>query len=235
LSHAIELIERCSISLTMGSDSEAWRYQAVAGLVVLRHNAGVTPSYDLAAIRLRLDAIAEAGRHPEVARTIEIKFGYDITPPIGPTLDLGEIEEIEREYAIELPPDHRRFLSEVADGGLGPFSGWMTLNEGLDQAGQIGAAFRPGPSTGRCAGALPLCDYGCGMVAVLVLAGSSRGAVWMNDPNTARVDPWYPYKVLNGPIDDVGVLPDPAQARPYGFVDWFDEWASAVSQAIESL
>lgn len=174
--------------------------------------------HNLGNSRRRLEWIAEAGGRPEVAKAIDLDFGCDLTVPIGSPLGPAEIKRLEAEHGVELPEDHRRFLAEVANGGLGPFGGMMSLEQGLSDL----------------TWGLPLCDYGCAMTAVLLLDGPCRGEVWMHDPNSEDegIEPWYHYKMLNGPIDEIHIEPDPALERAYRVLDWFDEWAIGVESAI---
>jgi hypothetical protein len=183
-------------------------------------------------VRRRLHQISDVGRRPDVARAIDAAFACDVTMPIGPTMRSDEIAELETEHGIALPYEYRRFVAEVANGGLGPFHGMLTMQEGLERAGAPAENFRPGERVGRVPGALPLCDYGCGMEAVLVLNGDAVGEIWMDDPNADRVDPWWRYSMLHGPIDDIGTERSASAERPYRFLDWFAEWATTVGSAM---
>src|SRR5262245_59586756 len=47
---------------------------------------------------------------------------------LGPVLSEAELVAFERDNAIRLPEDYRRFLSAVGNGGAGPFYGLEPLS-----------------------------------------------------------------------------------------------------------
>jgi len=51
---------------------------------------------------------------------------YELNPPMDPS----SLREIEQKYAITLPEDYFWFMTEVADGGAGPYYGILPLHRG---------------------------------------------------------------------------------------------------------
>ena len=51
---------------------------------------------------------------------------YELNPPMDPS----SLREIEQKYSITLPEDYFWFMTEVADGGAGPYYGILPLNQG---------------------------------------------------------------------------------------------------------
>lgn len=58
-----------------------------------------------------------------------------------PTLSLKEIENFEAQYEIQLPIDYKAFVSQIGNGGAGPFYGILPLKRKLE-------AFEPENSFG---------------------------------------------------------------------------------------
>ncbi len=42
---------------------------------------------------------------------------------LNPTLDLSKVEEFETQYGVGLPADYRLFITEIGNGGAGPYYG----------------------------------------------------------------------------------------------------------------
>jgi hypothetical protein len=131
-----------------------------------------------------------------------------------------------------LPEMYRRFVEEIADGGIGPGCGMFALSEAIGDAPELtGELSRPfcygnadaeGILARRRAGdrdawlaaadnedAVPhgcllLAHTGCGCFDVLVITGEQRGTVWYHD--FFRLCP-YGWK-----------------GEPMTFLDWYEGW-----------
>lgn len=80
-------------------------------------------SFDKTAILEILAAVKKKDRHRRL-------FGagfhqYDLNPP----LPAGEVEAFETKHKITLPADYKYFITEVGNGGAGPFYGVFPLGE----------------------------------------------------------------------------------------------------------
>jgi SMI1 / KNR4 family (SUKH-1) len=155
------------------------------------------------AVRARLAAARAAD--PELRR-----FGADTHRyALGPPLDEAAVAEFEARHGVVLPAAHRSFLTEVGDGGAGPYYGLYPLDgSGLHpvdvderaRPGHLAAAFPhtvawnpvyygPHPeiteddysADEQTAGSLVICHYGCGALFRLVVTGPARGQVWFDD------------------------------------------------------
>ena len=51
---------------------------------------------------------------------------------LNPILDIQAIRAIENQYGIQLPEDYVWFLSQVGNGGAGPFYGLYSLEDSLE-------------------------------------------------------------------------------------------------------
>lgn len=191
---------------------------------------------DLSRLGRKLAQISDAATSSSLAHAIDDQFGCDITVPIRPAIDSDQVAQLEADHGIVLPEEYRRFVTVVADGGLGPFYGMMSLQTSLAHAAAPTEPFRPGDRLWPIPGVLPLCDYGCGMTSLLVLNGESRGEVWMDDPSTDTVQPWWRFHMLHGPIAELYAPADASmeREREYRFLDWYGEWATIMASAVES-
>ena len=61
---------------------------------------------------------------------------------LNPTLSEADVQSFETKYDIELPSDFREFVTQVGNGGAGPFYG-------LFQLGLFDATGRRAPTVGR--------------------------------------------------------------------------------------
>ena len=147
----------------------------------------------------------------------------------------AEITSFETKNNLRLPEEYREYLTQIANGGAGPFYGLMALEE--NGRGKTSPA-EPFPLTGdqpvfllelyeeheepdeiiekvyeeTQRGVSYLSHEGCGMYSVLVINGPEYGHVWYFDF-----------------ANDAGVFPltHPATGAPLGFFDWLELWLDA--------
>ena len=123
---------------------------------------------------------------------------------LGPRLSTRDVTAFERKIGVELPKSFRAFLTEVGNGGAGPFYGLYNLEEAfrLDAMeipeGPLRFYTTPFPHTanwnppldalpedyeeGRwITGSLLLAEFGCGAFHRLVVNGKVAGEVWFDD------------------------------------------------------
>jgi len=136
-----------------------------------------------------------------------------------------QVTAFERRYAVKLPREYRAFLTGVANGGAGPAYGLYSLAEAVtSMRGRVPHDFlrTPFPYTDAyhpfededeedegersdlypTAGTLVLCHEGCGILHLLVVAGPSRGQMWVD--NRCNDQGLYPLGVT--------------------FLDWYERW-----------
>src|SRR3974390_3457020 len=58
-----------------------------------------------------------------------IDEGHDFI--VGPPMDEAELQAIEREYEVRLPPEYRGFLARFGDTSIGPGNLFRRVEEGL--------------------------------------------------------------------------------------------------------
>ncbi len=141
------------------------------------------------------------------------------------------VAQIEREHDVALPSDYRQFVTEVADGGIGPGCGMFSVAEAIAEAPEFtGALSAPFPygdkdaqnvlakrahgdkhfsldqpnEDGLPGGCLLLAHTGCGCFDVLVLTGEQRGTVWFHDCRC--------------------LFPLGSGTKQVAFLDWYETW-----------
>jgi hypothetical protein len=167
------------------------------------------------------------------------KHQYRLNPP----LDLGDVEKVESLIGCCLPDQYRRFVTEFADGGGGPCYGIFPLGRLLESDADTGwladlATPFPAPKSveemrelGYSAlGALAVSEIGCGGMYWLILSGSERGFVWVQNPE----GDWSPELASESHLpsysEKSGIEPvlEAALASPASlklqFVDWYNRW-----------
>ena len=106
---------------------------------------------------------------------------------LNPCLTEDEVQAFERRSNVILPDDYRQFLLQFGNGGAGPGYGMLKLLSKNQDCSHLGKPF-PYESPADILlengelefdGTLPLADYGCGMVALLVITGKEWGKVWL--------------------------------------------------------
>lgn len=97
---------------------------------------------------------------------------YRLAPPLTPT----RVEAIEAAIGHTLPASYRRFVTELGDGGAGPFHGVCALDRPVQLAAARGAFAPEDGAVHR--GVIAIGHLGCGQLALLVLGGPRAGEVW---------------------------------------------------------
>jgi hypothetical protein len=165
-------------------------------------------------LRERLAALA--ARDPGRVRFGAREHDYVLHPPLADEA----VHSLERRYGVVLPASYRAFLTDVADGGAGPYYGLYRLADPLDEddaahdlreeGRRPGFLASPFPHTRACpgrgrggrtgypvTGTLVVADAGCGVYARLVVTGPGAGQVWLDDPDWGGLTPgpdfrtWY--------------------------------------------
>ncbi len=149
------------------------------------------------------------------------RFGaQDHAHRLRPCLAEHEIRGYELEYGVRLPESCRSFLTDVADGGAGPYSGLYRLADRLDEEraahderaegrrpGFLATPFprlrafdgpgKNGSQDYSVSGTLVVAEAGRGMYLRLVVTGECAGQVWLDDRDWGGLSPgpdfydWY--------------------------------------------
>lgn len=99
------------------------------------------------ATKLRQQLARLARKHPDV-------FGADSHDfEVNEPLSEREVAKFERKHGIALPAEYRWFITNVGNGGAGPFYGVFAFGEMDDNSwseedGFVGTLSRPFPHTG---------------------------------------------------------------------------------------
>lgn len=167
---------------------------------------------------------------------------------LNPPLTIDQVERIESRLGFRLPEQYRRFVTEFADGGAGPFYGIQPLAPLLEvitnreRHSWVPFLF---PATAEEMQslndeafdvALPICEFGCGTDFYLILAGPEQGNVWIESEygwNPALLSESH---LPNGPdveIDDTlsAAIRSP-QALRLEFMDWYLKWLDKALQKV---
>ena len=121
---------------------------------------------------------------------------HDSTLPTPAPASRDMVEAVERDIGFPLPPLVRRIYLEIADGGVGPFSGFSPLD---DDGWRM-----PGPPPDRDEAELaqypadpPLgvvffCDFGCAMWALLDCRHPEGQMWWWQEGDRHKLDLTFP-------------------------------------------
>ena len=115
------------------------------------------------------------------------------------------VKTFESQHNVELPEDYSYFLTEIGNGGAGPYYGLFPFGD-HDRAGaQIGDFSSVFPhkehwnfpeerwkqwneeseaeyfASSLVNGSIPICHFGCAIHHLLVICGEERGFVWVDD------------------------------------------------------
>lgn len=146
---------------------------------------------------------------------------------INAVLRGDELIAFESEFAVQLPEDYAGFLTQIGNGGIGPYYGLCSLAESIaDDPGHKCRAFLATPfplseyfnpfdqNENACdeelfddryiCGSIVLSHHGCGYYDRLVITGPQAGQVW-----------------TDGRVSDQGIVP-----TGYDFYTWYDRWVT---------
>lgn len=144
---------------------------------------------------------------------------------MNPVLPIEDLTNFEREYGVQLPKDYADFLTEIGNGGTGPYYGLCSLDQSVaDDPGHrsrgflatpfpLTAAFNPYDEYENATddvlfdnqficGSTVLSHQGCGYYDRLVITGPQAGQVW-----------------TDGRVSDQGLAP-----LGCDFYTWYDGW-----------
>jgi SMI1 / KNR4 family (SUKH-1) len=181
-------------------------------------------------------------RHIDTNHTI---FGADVHQyRLNPCLNEAQIFVFEQSYAIRLPYDYRSFLHLVGNGGAGPYYGITPLERSLrDWCAQEDPAY---PSKAfplqenlvlytldsatdfdrymtsfYTQGTIDICDYGCGIYFMLIMTGTERGNIWVDD------------RASDGGIFALTQYAD--RHTPVDFLTWYENWLDTSIHTVQGV
>lgn len=154
-------------------------------------------------------------------------FGNGHHYKMNPVLSLGNLAAFEREYDVQLPKDYADFLTQIGNGGIGPYYGLYSLDQSVtDDPGHKCRAFLASPfpltefynpydedengtdddsfDDQYICGSIVLSHQGCGYYDRLVITGPQAGQVWSD-----------------GRVSDQGIVP-----LGCDFYSWYDRWVT---------
>ncbi len=150
---------------------------------------------------------------------------------LNSVLSENDVKEFEQKHQIELPKDYFEFITTIGNGGAGPGYGLLPLHKwDKELFGTIPNDFLQTPfphnklwnntelydddnedeysSYKYVTGAIRISHYGCGIMYMLIINGSERGHIWVDDR-----------------CSDYGIYS--AQEKPLSFENWYMEWLEA--------
>ena len=66
---------------------------------------------------------------------------------MNPVLPAHDLNDFQREHDVQLPRDYADFLTQIGDGGIGPYYGLLSLSDSVaDNPGHKSRAFLASPS-----------------------------------------------------------------------------------------
>jgi Leucine-rich repeat (LRR) protein len=112
----------------------------------------------------------------------------------------------------------------AADGTYGPKAPArpFPLTEPLDGEDKALETSRTFGTICPADGVWTLANYGCGMVANLVLNGPFRGQVWFYDPNEGSYQPFAQRAFIHS--EECPVLREQPDPSVFTYVDWYKHW-----------
>jgi len=148
---------------------------------------------------------------------------------INEPLTEDQVNDFEKKYQIKLPADFRVFITQLFDGGVGPFqimplNYWDSIHyvHYLDSLGNLLTKpfllkdkifqdnFRPTESNSNSIinGTIRICHIGCGNFIFLVVNGEEYGNMWVDD--RASNDEIFPLQNSN--------------SHRMTFGQWYERW-----------
>jgi len=177
-----------------------------------------------------------------------IDEGHDFTD--GSPMEEVELQAIEQQYEISLPPEYRGFLARFGDTSVGPCH-FRRVREGLSkrsknrfplekpilgtllpehqrlpqemQLEDYSRLLKYWEPISKEDGVLAISDYGCAIYGVLILNGPYCGQVWIHQGDAAYYGPFGGSE----PLHDESWPPDwkaTEQPREYMFLEWYESW-----------
>lgn len=160
-------------------------------------------------------------------------FGHGHHYRMNPVLPIDDLASFEREYDVRLPKDYADFLTQISDGGVGPYYGLHSLAQSVaDDPGHKCRAFLASPfplteffnpydenetanddelfDDRYICGSIVLSHQGCGYYDRLVITGPQAGQVWSD-----------------GRVSDQGIAP-----LGCDFYTWYDRWLTDALYAL---
>ncbi len=94
---------------------------------------------------------------------------------LNPPLPKEELAFFEKYLKVKLPDEYKQFLTEVGNGGAGPFYGILPLDMWADAVdGPVSDDFE---LADPYMGTITICDQGCTYYSLLVVTGKDRGKI----------------------------------------------------------
>lgn len=126
-----------------------------------------------------------------------------------PRASESELSAFETEQGIRLPAPYRAFLTEIGNGGPGPYYGVLPIDLKARWVARpfphVRAFELPEEALDESLdGALTIAEYGCGIFVALVVHGEASGQVWIDARYESGISP-----AVN------------AEERPMGFDEWW--------------
>lgn len=174
----------------------------------------------------------------EKLQKLNINFETDFQP----VLSFSALKAFEQRYQITLPSEYVAFLTQIGNGGFGPYLEDIGLRQLEDTVWEGLVPNAPFPyikankieyipeqteeelkksiafydSSQNRNGHLVISEFGCGIFAILIVKGDAYGQVWM-DQRESEWGGFYPSDPSN---DSVLEVANP----PLHFLDWYEKW-----------
>jgi hypothetical protein len=117
-------------------------------------------------------------------------------------LSLQQVEAFESSHGIVLPTPYRRFLTELGNGGAGPYYGILPLELNLPELHQPFPFKEPylveeeddedsnmEVWEGEIPGSITIAEYGCGTYFLLIVQGELAGEIWVDARDETGIFP----------------------------------------------
>jgi hypothetical protein len=182
---------------------------------------------------------------------------------LKPCLSQSDIQEFEDKFQVKLPDDYRDFLLEIGNGGAGPGYGLLgieinhlnrensdfkslsqpfLLTQEWNDLDLMQASHEEGNPVyfypNFIQGTILVAEYGCGVEARLVITGSERGNIWIDDrTNEAGIYPLSPHCAAffhDDPDIEADLYESIEEVKTaLSFSDWYSDWLNrGISQVI---